>query len=153
MNKERAKEIINTEVIDTLKSHQQMSACFDYDDDGNAKPNNNYAYYDELLQALDIAIESLEQDQETKEKMWAKQLNECEECEVINNEWVDVRDRLPSESGWYIVTVDEYADGKHIFVDTCTFYNGTFGSYPTDNIIAWRPLLQPYERNGWGGRR
>ena len=36
-----------------------MSACFDYDDDGNAKPNNNYAYCDELLQALDIAIESI----------------------------------------------------------------------------------------------
>ncbi len=56
MNKERAIDIINTEVIDTLKSHQQMSACFDYDEDGNAKPNNNYAYYDELLQALDYAI-------------------------------------------------------------------------------------------------
>ena len=61
MNKERAKEIINTEVIEPLKSHQQMSACFDYDDDGNAKPNNNYAYYDELLQALHMVVDSLDE--------------------------------------------------------------------------------------------
>ena len=140
MNKERAREIINTEVIETLKSHQQMSACFDYDDDGNAKPNNNYAYYDELLQALDIAIESLDENERLKKER--DYILEKAKAELKDNEWVDVKDRLPSESGWYLVT--EYAPSE--FITNIREFN--LKHFVTDyaQVIAWKPLPQPYER-------
>ena len=78
----------------------------------------------EQVQALDIAIESLD------------------------NEWVDVRDRLPSESGMYLVTVDE-GYRKH----TTEWFYGTSGEegwdedYGYENIIAWKPLPEPYVRS------
>lgn len=100
----------------------------------------------ELIQALDIAIESLEQDKETKEKMWAKQLNECEECEVINNEWVDVRDRLPSESGYYLVSIKGARETTTWFYGISSNEKGWDEFEGHEDIIAWRPLPQPYER-------
>ena len=141
MNKERAKEIINTEVIETLKSHQQMSACFDYDEDGNAKPNNNYAYYDELLQALYTIMDSLD------------------------NEWVDVRDRLPSDDE----IAENYGEFEITYFDTILKHQVTIAEFCKSNkyaivekderghwydweddeiidVIAWRPLPKPYER-------
>ena len=110
-------------------------------------------------QSIIIAIESLEQDKETKEKMWAKQLNECEECEVINNDWVDVRDRLPSEDGDYLVQLQIDARGKEIYFLQVSFYtydngttewlyNGFYNAFKNVDpfVIAWRPLPKPYER-------
>lgn len=121
MNKERAREILKT-----IRHNSTMQTDYTIDD---------------IDQALDIAIDSLEQDQETKEKMWAKQLNECEECKILNNEWVDVRDRLPSESGMYLVTNFDNVSYT-TWTTTCHYKNG----FELDGVIAWKPLPQPYER-------
>ena len=120
-----------------------------------------------LLQALDIAIESLikqsEYDMHTHNvefqlKLAEKKLNELgyafneyRGCIIaidsLDNEWIDVRDRLPSESGMYLVTVDE-GYRKH----TTEWFYGTSGEEGWDefegheDIIAWKPLPQPYER-------
>ena len=82
MNKERAIEQIKKLIEFTKKAREVIGTP--QKDIEIVIGENQFYLSDELLQALDIAIESLEQDQETKEKMWAKQLNECEECKELN---------------------------------------------------------------------
>ena len=83
-------------------------------------------------QALDIAIESLD------------------------NEWTDVRDRLPSENCNVLVTVFnkrfnsykvEYMwfDKDEKIFDYELEYED-FSLYDEEDVIAWRPLPKPYER-------
>jgi hypothetical protein len=137
------------------------------------------------LQALDIAIESLDNEQnieQIKEKLLEKFKEHCYpvtqkdnsiECgmtltgitqvlnevfsniESLDNEWVDVRDRLPSESGWYWVTQKfdfkgefEYQNETDYEVDK-EWFDSTKNEFDFTHkyIIAWRTYEpEPYKR-------
>ena len=149
MNKERAREEL-TLMRYNLKMGLEETQATHWTDDKTTY-DKRVELLTDSIQALDIAIESLEQDQQTKEKMWAKQLNECEECEVINNEWVDVRDRLPSEeeikknNGKFLATAIGLIDVPFVIVKQYRITEGRFRDRDC-KIIAWKPLPQPYER-------
>jgi len=157
MNKEQAinqiKKIIDEQYTD-LRHWGNVNPTFPQEKNKRVEEINKH------IQALDIAIESLQQDQQTKEKMWAKQLNECKECKELNNEWVDVKDRLPSEEerkknyGMFLTTTDsqylnifELCYGySHDLEKECFYdYEDTYGDIEVDDVIAWKPLPQPYE--------
>lgn len=82
------------------------------------------------IEALDIAIESLD------------------------NEWVDVRDRLPSEDYQDVLVTLQSGniDIGHIFTAVDTQEDKSerlffHESQTNENVIAWKPLPKPYERN------
>ena len=141
MNKERAREELRD---------RKILAEIEYNQSEDAKKKDNLLRY---IQALDIAIDSLEQDRETKEKMWAKQLNECEECEVINNEWVDVKNELPNEKEEVLV----FTDHKCMYLGS--YQKTRYGKIKwfgfkdiceeielfDEKVVAWKKV-EPYER-------
>ena len=169
MNKERAREILQEWKNGSVKFIQQgglMEKAMEKD-------------FSEYQQALDIAIESLENKpkkasitlEELKnkyDKKLEKALAECETgkqanaiCEVTNilidyildNEWVDVRDRLPSEDNTrptkssidVLVCFNDglITKGYYSYVTDMWI---TFSSKFKEEPIAWKPLPQPYER-------
>lgn len=76
----------------------------------------------EIIEAFNMATESLEDD------------------------WIDVRDRLPEENGLYIVTVHNLKEDD-IFVDDLNYdVNLGWDYFREFRIIAWRPLSEPYKR-------
>ena len=131
MNKEQAIEI--------LKDQKECWSIYDElkgDEEGLVNE-----LIEERIQALDIAIESLD------------------------NEWVDVRDRLPEDRERVLVSDDT------MFVTDCNYTddlyeldNNDFAKYKGkskwgfyyyikdmgflefDSVLAWKPLPQPYER-------
>lgn len=116
MNKEQAQKILQERKYD-------FCDCFIECDDRDC----------ELIQALDIVIESLD------------------------NEWVDVRDRLPSEKGVYLVTIDfsppsiqvyevSYGYSRELEKECFYDYDDGWGEREVTDVIAWKPLPQPYER-------
>lgn len=132
MNKEQAKKVIQKVLDKHFKSDEEYISL-----------NNT-----EFLQALDITMESLDENERLKKER--DYILEKAKAELKDNEWVDVRDRLPSESGTYLVSLNGVWKK-----DYCKFWffgkgeNGEMGwdefeGY--ENIIAWRPLPQPYER-------
>ena len=144
MNKERAIEQIKKLIEFTKKAREVIGTP--QKDIEIVIGENQFYLSDELLQALDIAIESLEHEEKCNQaindsaKAIAEMQELCKECK-INNEWVDVRDRLPSESGMYIVTNFDNVSYT-TWTTTCHYKN----SFELDGVIAWKPLPQPYER-------
>jgi hypothetical protein len=83
----------------------------------------------------------------------------------LNNGWIPCKDRLPEETGRYIVTYHEWSDGNYlpkyddIYVKVWRYrkeeqYTGFV--YPTGcnieaeqdthrEVIAWQPLPEPYK--------
>lgn len=104
--------------------------------------NNDYPQKD--LDALKVAIKTLEQEPK----------------------WIPVSERLPEKKGDYLVTqkatfsdyvymsVIGYALNLHD-VDEYDFadkkrpgwyeYDGEYGYYEIDNVVAWMPLPEPYK--------
>ena len=158
MSNERVKEIIKD-----LNKHEVIMF-----ENTNNEAESEYTNV-ELHQALDIAIESLDNTMTNREYMHLVgvqgvfdtkfDLDKPLEKDFIEflymlekhkDEWVDVKDRLPSESGTYLVSLNGVWKK-----DYCKFWffgkgkNGEMGwdefeGY--ENIIAWKPLPQPYER-------
>ena len=106
-------------------------------------------------QALGIAIESLDENERLKKER--DYILEKAKAELKDNEWVDVRDRLPSEDE--TVLVNTY-DGDirvarrryntplgNIAKEEWVWITSS-GYYRPDSIIAWKPLPKPYERKG-----
>lgn len=80
------------------------------------------------------------------------------------SKWISVKDRLPYLNGRYLVTV-EYTDRRVIQIvgyaknlseideydfhddrgDGWYLYDGEYGYYTVNNIIAWMPLPEPYK--------
>ena len=66
------------------------------------------------------------------------------DMEVKPNEWIPVGERLPSESGWYFVTVQ----GMERVSDMVWYYhesNEWNGVSETQKALAWMPLPEPYK--------
>ena len=63
-------------------------------------------------------------------------------------EWIPVKERLPKESGWYLVTVrlgGENFEGKRYAVRTEYFGRGRkWESFFYEDIVAWMPLAEPW---------
>ena len=112
MNKERAREILEKE-RDTLFDEIEHYSIGGVPIEQSAR---------ELLEALDIAIDSLD------------------------NEWVDVRDRLPSESGYYLVSIKGARETTTWFYGISSDEKGWDEFEGHEDIIAWKPLPKPYER-------
>ncbi len=59
-------------------------------------------------------------------------------------EWTPVSERLPSESGWYFVTVQ----GVERVSDMVWYYHESHewnGVSDTQKVLAWMPLPEPYK--------
>ena len=139
MNKERAREVIEY-------TKEIVHAYFD------DVANDNFRREDEINQALDIAIESLDENERLKKER--DYILEKAKAEQKGNEWVDVRDRLPSDEEEYLVCDNDklmYVSSYEEFKDGTRKWTDDDGKELTDGIrpikiIAWKPLPQPYER-------
>lgn len=67
--------------------------------------------------------------------------------EVEVDEWFDVKDDLPDDSGPYLITA-KTCDGR-TFVDIAVWNNGWWYVYNGD-VIAWRYMPEPYRRDANG---
>ena len=66
----------------------------------------------------------------------------------LDNEWVDVRDRLPNKEDWYLTTHEHGEVILHYFTFTGKqfVYNHPLEAERRTPVIAWKPLPQPYKR-------
>ena len=64
-----------------------------------------------------------------------------EEVEKPEQRWIPVSERMPEESGWYIVTVEDETDTHLRWFSTLHGFEWE----EKDNTIAWMPLPKPYE--------
>ena len=80
------------------------------------------------------------------------------------SKWISVKDGLPDLNGMYLVTI-EYTDRRVIQIvsyaknlseideydfrddrgDGWYSYDGEYGYYAINNVIAWQPLPSPYK--------
>lgn len=80
-------------------------------------------------------------------------------CEVCPHKkgWISVKDKLPKDNDWYLVTWKDKIDGfkgvptiacykdKWIFFECC--YDENY------EVIAWMPLPSPYAEDRKGGAK
>ena len=76
---------------------------------------------------------------------WRKEVKE-HGCEFFGDgiAWIPVSERLPSESGWYFVTVQ----GVECVSDMVWYYHESHewnGVSETQKVLAWMPLPEPYK--------
>ena len=91
-------------------------------------PNNKRFFSDDFLEGF---------------KYGAQRQYEADKAECPH--WIPVTERLPEESGAYLVTIAYVWDGKRETMQVvAAFYNGQWNAFPGDEIIAWMPLPAPY---------
>ena len=165
MNKKQAKnqikKIIDEQYAD-LRHWENVNPTFPQEKNKRVEEINKH------IQALNIAIESLEDEVEELEKMESKALEDYSEEAIkkavnkfsktikqINNriqgkdnEWVDVRDRLPRKEDWYLTTHEHGEVKLHYFTFSGKkfVFNHSLEPERRTPVIAWKPLPQPYER-------
>ncbi len=61
-------------------------------------------------------------------------------------EWIPCSERLPSERGWYLITVQ----GVNRFTDVDYYYGNSEWDEVSSKqkVIAWMPLPKPYREDG-----
>ena len=79
----------------------------------------------ELKEAFDMAFKALEQEPKTG--------------------WIPVSERLPEESLNSIIGWDTYRE-RCVFVQYIDGYFQIMGSAESFDIVAWRPLPEPYKK-------
>ena len=102
--------------------------------------------YSIQLDAFDVAIEALSAEVVHKpdysyEADMVRRLKEALSADAVQ-EWIPVSERLPSESGWYIVTVCGYER----IVDVLPYNSGWNGVTTKQEVVAWMPLPMPYRK-------
>ena len=67
-------------------------------------------------------------------------------CGDLNSEWIPCSERLPSERGWYLITVQ----GMTRFADMDYYYKNSEWDNVSrkQKVIAWMPLPKPYREDG-----
>ena len=65
----------------------------------------------------------------------------------MNNNWTPVSKEMPKEADWYVVTRIHGRTGRR-FVDKA-FYSVNDQEFNELNVIAWQPMPEPYEEDGW----
>lgn len=70
------------------------------------------------------------------------------------SEWIPVTEKLPEESGMYLVTrranYPQKCRGKMYQAVTYAYYNTLFKTWNTNgypNVVAWRQMPEPYKEN------
>lgn len=63
-------------------------------------------------------------------------------------EWISVKERLPKQTTAYIVTIKFIEDYEECIMTDTVIYNIKFGWNTADEVIAWQPLPEPYEKRG-----
>lgn len=70
-------------------------------------------------------------------------------AEEYNNGWISVKDKLPTETGKYLVTVKNLTGywilKNNVFVCDYQFDDFIFQGWEDNKVIAWQPLPQPYK--------
>ena len=63
-------------------------------------------------------------------------------CGDLNSKWIPCSERLPSERGWYLITVQ----GMNRFADMDYYYGNSEWDEVSSKqkVIAWMPLPKPY---------
>lgn len=89
------------------------------------KANYPSGGYERLCEALDMAIEALD-----------------------DSRWIPVTERLPDEEGAYIVTVRDIFGNGYV---TREWFYGNEWSYSF--VTAWMPLLEPYKAESEEGAK
>ena len=111
-----------------------------------------------LEECIDIAIECMEEVEQYRALGTVEELKEAKkllekleelkfENEQPKTDWIPCEERLPSEKGFYLVTVKR---GCNLEV-LCIWYQKEYWLYyqeETGKIIAWQPLPQPYKKEG-----
>lgn len=67
--------------------------------------------------------------------------------EVKNDGWIPVSERLPEETGYYLVTLKRKLPNEDYSDRVVVLYNKDDNSFMSYNnlIIAWQPLSKPYK--------
>ena len=84
------------------------------------------ASFFEVAEAVDLAVDALK--------------------EQIDRKWIPCSERLPDKHGVYLVT----GENGHVFeydYSDFTTHNEKW-SYCGNEIVAWRPLPEPYKKEG-----
>ncbi|MCM1236881.1 MAG: DUF551 domain-containing protein [Ruminococcus flavefaciens] len=72
------------------------------------------------------------------------------------NEWIVCKDRLPQQSGYYLVTVESTINDENIRTVECRCFHKDIEFWAElieqefaieENVIAWQPLPEPYRKN------
>lgn len=72
-------------------------------------------------------------------------LNSITTIEISDSrKWIPVSERLPSESGWYLVTVQGYETVTDVTLYSADGYSWSDVS-AKQRVIAWMPLPEPYK--------
>ena len=66
------------------------------------------------------------------------------DCMPNNNGWISVKDRLPMESGNYLVCGYDMKDDRKLVVTTRKWIHSMYSFYGEISVIAWMPLPEPY---------
>lgn len=66
---------------------------------------------------------------------------------LSNNGWIPVSERLPEETGYYLVTLKRKLPNENYSDRVVVLYNKDDNSFMSYNnlIIAWQPLSKPYK--------
>lgn len=66
---------------------------------------------------------------------------------MTSDNWIPVSRETPKEADWYVVTRIHGRTGRR-FVDKA-FYSVNDQEFNELNVIAWQPMPEPYEEDGW----
>lgn len=99
-------------------------------------PRVNKKSFDDFKQAIEMAIDALEQAKTN--------------CSEIPNNWVPCSERQPDVNGWYITTINgEICGQDRAFSGMSEFANGKWTGGDdvdeTEMTIAWMPLPECYQ--------
>lgn len=64
--------------------------------------------------------------------------------EIHNNDWIPCEERLPEQSGLYLITVITN-DKTHTKAGIDFFYDASYWNYYGGNVVAWMPLPEPWK--------
>ena len=85
----------------------------------------------DLYYALQIAVDSIEELKERREA----------------DRWISVTERLPEQTTAYLVTIKFIEDYEECIMTDKVLYNIKYGWNTADEVIAWKPLPEPYKEN------
>lgn len=73
---------------------------------------------------------------------WLTELQERREAD----RWIPASERLPEQTTTYLVTIKFIEDYEECIMTDLVIYNIKHGWMTVDEVIAWKPLPEPYER-------
>ena len=105
-----------------------------------------------MKEFIEKLVTRLEKDNRIGRKSFeaiVENINEL--AEEYNNGWISVKDKLPTETGKYLVTVKKLTGywilKNNVFVCDYQFDDFIFQGWEDNKVIAWQPLPQPYKEN------